>query len=189
MFSLNSKLAGLMAAAVFAASTGAAFAQTVHTSPMTQAQMNASPKIRMAQIDVSCDTMVQQQKLIKPVHLVLSSSTWKLVDDAGYAAAAKTAASVTLVDVWKQNGKYVWVHSHRFTAAGAQSATQLCFGTSGTLIRVKQAATIPALDAADAVRAYYDTNGSLVAKIGAYEANDPAIAKSVKALPYYKNLP
>jgi hypothetical protein len=177
-----------LAAGLVVTSTAAAFAQTVPTKPLTPSQ-EVSPQILVARIDVTCDTMVQQQKLIKPVHVVLKASNWTVVTDPGVIVADRTAASVTYADVWRQNGKYVWVHAHRFTQAGTQRATQLCFRTDGTLARVRQAETVPALDAAGATRAYYNTDGSIIVKVGAYEANDPALAKAVRALPYYAELP
>jgi hypothetical protein len=186
--SVSRKVAGVLAGIVLAASNGAAFAQPVPTTPITPAQ-GASPEVLMAQIDVTCDTMVQQRKLITPVHVVYASSTWKVVSDPKVAAADRTAATVVFADVWKQNGKYVWVHAHRVDQQGAQRASQLCFRTDGTLARVRQATTIPALDEAGATRAYYYTDGTIIAKIGGYEENDPAVAKLVTSLPYYKNLP
>jgi hypothetical protein len=186
--SVPRRLVAVLAGAFLAASAAGAFAQSVPTTPMTASE-EVSPKILAAQIDVTCDTMVQQQKLITPVHLVLTSSTWAVVKDANLIAADRTSATATYVDVWKQNGKYVWVHAHRFTQAGSQRATQLCFRVDGTLARAKQAATIPSLDAAEAVRAYFYTNGKIAAKVGVFEENDPSIAKAVTALPYYANLP
>jgi hypothetical protein len=178
----------LVGALVLATFGEAALAQTVPTQPITPAQ-EASPQIMMAQVDVTCDTMVQQQKLVKPVHLVYKSSTWNVVSDANVAVADQTSATAVFADVWQQNGKYVWVHAHRVNQQGAQRATQLCFRTDGTLARVRQAETIPALDAAGATRAYYYTNGTLIAKFGVFDENDPSVAKAVTSLPYYKNLP
>lgn len=186
---LHQRIFGAAIGIAVAASSGAALAQSMTTSPMTQQQANASPKTLIAQINVTCDTMVQQQKLIAPVHVVLKSSSWNVVTDPGMIAADRTAANVVFADVWKQNGKYVWVHAHRFTQAGAQRATQLCFRTDGTLARVRQATAIPALDGAGASRAYYYTNGTLIQKSAAFEENDPALAKVVKSLPYYAVLP
>jgi hypothetical protein len=132
---------------------------------------------------------VQQQKLVKPVHLVYKSSTWNVVSDPNVAVADQTSATAVFADVWQQNGKYVWVHAHRLNQQGDQRATQLCFRTDGTLARVRQAETIPALDAAGATRAYYYTNGTLIAKFGVFDESDPSVAKAVTSLPYYKNLP
>jgi hypothetical protein len=181
-------IGALVSGGLAAVMCGAVSAQTVPVKPLTPSQ-EVSPKILMAQADVTCDTMVQQQKLITPVHVVLKASTWDIVKDQSMIAADRTKASVTFADVWKQNGKYVWVHAHTFTQGGTQRASQLCFRTDGTLARVKQAETIPALDAAGAVRAYYNTNGALIAKVGAFEENDPALAKIVTSLPYYSVLP
>jgi hypothetical protein len=185
---VSRKLVGLAAGILLAASSAAAFAQTVPTQPITPSE-EVSPQILVARIDVTCDMMVQQQKLITPVHLVYASSTWNVVSDPTVMAADRTNATIAFADVWKQNGKYVWVHAHRVDQQGAQRATQLCFRTDGTLARVRQATTIPALDAAGATRAYYYTNGTLITKIAGFEEDDPAIAKAITALPYYKNLP
>jgi len=182
------RAAALAGAFVLAALSEAAFAQSVPTQPITPAQ-EQSPQILMAQVDVTCDTMVQQQKLITPVHLVNKSSTWNVVSDANVVAADRVSATIVFADVWKQNGKYVWVHAHSVNQQGDQKATQLCFRTDGTLARVRQAATIDALDAAGATRAYYYTNGTLIAKFGVFDENDPSVSKSVTSLPYYKNLP
>ena len=186
--SRSKRAVGLLIAALFAATSGASMAQQVPTKPITPAQ-EVSPQIRVAQINVTCDTMVQQQKLTKPVHVVYKSSTWAVVSDPAVVAADRTSATVIFADVWKQNGKYVWVHAHRVNQSGTQRATQLCFRTDGTLARAKQAETIPALDAAGAFVAYFNTDGSIVEKVGAFEENDPALAKLVKSLPYYANLP
>jgi hypothetical protein len=178
----------LVGALVLAAFGEAAVAQSVPTQPITPAQ-EASPQIMMAQVDVTCDTMVQQQKLVKPVHLVYKSSTWNVVSDANVVVADQTSATVVFADVWKQNGKYIWVHAHRLNQQGDQRATQLCFRPDGTLARVRQAETIAALDAAGATRAYYYTNGTLIAKFGVFDESDPSVAKAVTSLPYYKDLP
>jgi hypothetical protein len=185
---VSRKLVSFAAGILVAASSAAAFAQTVPTRPITPSQ-EVSPEILVARIDVTCDMMVQQQKLITPVHLVYASSTWNVVSDPTVVTADRTSATAVFADVWKQNGKYVWVHAHRINQQGAQRATQLCFRTDGTLARVRQAITIPALDAAGATRAYYYTDGSVITKIAGFEEDDPAIAKAITALPYYKNLP
>jgi hypothetical protein len=185
---LSRKLAAALAGALLAASAGVALAQSVPTKPITPSE-NVPLTTLAAQIDVTCDTMVQQQALVTPVHLVLKSSTWTVVSDPNAIAADRTSATAVYADVWKQNGKYVWVHAHRFMQSGDQRATQLCFRVDGTLARAKQATTIPALDAAGATRAYYYTNGTIAGKIGAFEENDPSLAKAVTALPYYANLP
>jgi hypothetical protein len=174
--------------ALIAASAAATGAQGIPTQPVTPSE-NVSPKIAIAQIDVTCDTMIQQAKLITPVHVVLSSATWKIATDADVAVAERTKDTKMIADVWKQNGKYVWARSHTFKQDGTQSATQLCFRVDGTLARVRQALTIPSLDAADATRAYYKTDGSLIEKFGAYAVDDPAVATKIEALPYYKTLP
>ncbi len=65
----------------------------------------------------------------------------------------------------------------------------MCFRNDSTVARIKQAATVPSLDAAGASVAYYNTDGSLIQKTTTFEVNDPLIAKRVKDLPYFKLLP
>jgi hypothetical protein len=169
---------------------GIACAMVVSVSAAAISQTTDVPTATLInQIDVTCDTMVQQQQLIKPVHVIYDSSNWKVVSDGDLAVATRANANAAVADVWKQNGKYVWVHAHSVSQNGAQRASQLCFRVDGSLARVRQAQTVPALAAADATRAYYGTNGAMVAKFGVYEENDPAVAKTVTALPYYKVLP
>jgi hypothetical protein len=182
------KVAILAGALLLTAIGETAFAQTAPTQPITPAQ-EASPQVMIAQVDVTCDTMVQQQKLVKPVHLIYRTSTWNVVNDANAVVADRTNATAVFADVWAQNGKYVWVHAHRIDQQGNQRATQLCFRTDGTLARARQAETIPALEAAGATRAYYYTNGTMIAKFGVFDENDPSIAKAVTSLPYFKSLP
>ncbi len=43
--------------------------------------------------------------------------------------------------------------------------------------------------AASAQEAYFASDGTLIAKVGAFEVNDPVIAKTVQALPFYSVLP
>jgi hypothetical protein len=183
-----SRVAAMSAAMLVAASMADAGAQSIPTTPVTPSE-NIAPSVAIAQIDVTCDTMVQQSKLITPVHVVLSGATWKVATDADVAVAARTKDTQMIADVWKQNGKYVWARSHTFKQDGTQSATQLCFRVDGTLARVRQAMTVPALDAADATRAYFKTDGTLIEKFGAYAVDDPAVATKIEALPYYKTLP
>lgn len=141
-------------------------------------------------IDGDCNAIDMAIMALKPVHVMLQASTWKVVADADWVAAQQTHASVTFVDAWKQGSNYAWVHSHTFDASGNQRATQLCFRQAdGSLQRARQAGTVPALDAAGAQEAYFAPDGSLIVKVGAFEVNDPAVAKSVKALPFYANLP
>jgi hypothetical protein len=65
----------------------------------------------------------------------------------------------------------------------------LCFRTDGTLARVRQAQTVPGLDQASAVRAYYYTTGKMAISFGVYAKNDPAVAATIASLPYYNVLP
>jgi hypothetical protein len=141
-------------------------------------------------IDADCGAIHEATMALKPVHLVLAGGTWKVASDADYAVAERTHASITLVDAWKQGNNYAWIHAHTYDQNGKQRATELCFRQAdGSLERARQATTIPDLDAASAKVAYYASNGDVIAKVGAFEINDPMIAKKVADLPYYKSLP
>ena len=65
----------------------------------------------------------------------------------------------------------------------------MCFRPDGTLARVRQATTVPALDAASANAAYFNTDGSIIKKVGVIEMNDPVIQKKITSEPFYKVLP
>src|SRR5271165_6877136 len=140
--------------------------------PTLAPSQKVDPKLLVTRIDVNC-RVVQQSTKMKPnaeepppVHVVLRSGTWAVVQDADFAAADRTHASVMLVDVWKRAGNYTWILAHRYTQAGAQRATQACFRNDGSLARIRQATTLPGLDAASARAAYFNTDGSLIAKMG-----------------------
>jgi hypothetical protein len=45
------------------------------------------------------------------------------------------------------------------------------------------------LDSASAVQAYFAPDGTVIQKMDAFEMNDPAVAKTIKALPFYSALP
>ncbi|MBV8602838.1 MAG: hypothetical protein JO359_14845 [Candidatus Eremiobacteraeota bacterium] len=158
------------------------------TKPLTPSQM-VSPSILVARIDANCGVTRDYIKTATPVHVVLKSSTWAVASNADYLVADRTHAAAALVDVYRNAGHYVWIHAHRFTQSGAQKATQVCFRTDGTLARVREAASIPALDAAAARVAYFNTDGSLIKKTTVFEMNDPVIVKKIEAEPFYKVLP
>ncbi len=127
---------------------------------------------------------------LKPTRVLLQSGHWVDVSDADAAAVVQTNAKATFADVYKQGDNYAWVHAHSINAQGTQRATQLCFRQSdGTLERVRQAATIPALSEASAAQAYYSADGTVIQKTQLFEANDPMIAKTIKELPFYASLP
>jgi hypothetical protein len=150
----------------------------------------ASSATTIKQIDTECNAIQNAIMALHPVHVVLIRNHWKVLSDADYAVAEKTTKSITLVDAWKQGNNYAWIHSHSIDARGNQHATQLCFRQSdGTLERARQATTVPGLRAASASQAYYSPSGSVIQKTALFEANDPAIAKRVKALPFYNVLP
>jgi hypothetical protein len=141
-------------------------------------------------IDTECNAIQSAIQALKPIHVAFIDSKWKVVSDADLTVAQQTNASATFADVWKQGKNYAWVHSHSVDAKGSQRATQLCFRQKdGTLERARQAATVPDLSAAAAETAFYAPNGTVLQKTQAFEVNDPAIAKKISDLPYYKQLP
>jgi ligand-binding SRPBCC domain-containing protein len=161
-----------------------AFALT--TVARTQTTGAASVK----QIDTECNAIQDAVMALHPVHVAYRSSSWAVLSDADYAAAEQTKASVTFADVYKQGAKYAWVHAHSFNEQGTQRATQLCFRQSdGTLERARQAATVPDLASAAAEQAYFSPDGKVIQSTKLFEMNDPMVAKTIEALPFYSVLP
>jgi hypothetical protein len=172
-----------LAAGVAAASAVPAAAQT--TKPLTPSQM-VSPDILVKRIDLNCQVFHSGIQTVAPTEVAaVRNASWAVVDTAHKQQVESLKDHVWIVQVWKQAGNLNWVHSARFDASGTRHATQLCFRNDGTLARVRQASTIPALDAASARQAYYNTDGSLIRASSLFEVNDPAIKKRVRALPYY----
>lgn len=184
----------IVSAAAFGASlaalSAAPIAAQLTTMPATERQLNTPPEILAAQIDQNCGvfhTAIQTQKPYAVAET--QTNVWKVVSDADIVAAEKTHSFTTYAKAWKQAGNYVWIHSVTQGSAGGRHATQMCFRTNGSLMRVKQATDIPSLDAAGASTAYYRQDGSLIKKTAVFDENDPAITKTVNALPFFKNLP
>ena len=93
-------------------------------------------------------------------------------------------------NIWKTDTGYAWVHAHSFDAQGNQRATQLCFRQKdGTLERARQASTVPDLDSASAKAAYYNSDGTVVFSVAAFDTNDPMVTKTIQSLPFYSQLP
>jgi hypothetical protein len=169
------------------AATVPVVAQT--SKPLPPSQM-VSPKLLVTRIDTNCAVFKDATKSQKPTDVIaLHASDWRLASHSDVAAAQKGGSAYTLAEVWKQAGNYQWVRAFTLTSSGGKHATQLCFRNDGTLARAKQASTVPSLDAAADKVAYYNTDGSLIQKTTTFEVNDPAIAKRIKDLPYYKVLP
>jgi hypothetical protein len=165
-------------------------AQTMKTEPVTPAQADTSPAILVARIDQNCGVFRSAIQTEKPADVAeIKTNIWKVVSDQDILAAEKTHSFTTYAKVWKQAGNYVWVHAVTTGSAGGRHATQMCFRTNGTVMRVRQALSIPALDTASASVAYYRQDGSLIQKSKIFEENDPLIAKKVGELPFFKNLP
>jgi len=174
---------GRAAAAIVALSI-AGFAPAVAQGTM------ASTAAAVKAIDTDCSAIEDATMALHPTHLVLVQSHWKVVSDADAAALERTPKSITFVDVLKQGSNYAWVHSHTFDNKGDQRATQLCFRQKdGTLQRACQATTVSELSSAVAKQAYYASSGSLIQKTTAFVVDDPSVVKTVKALPFYHDLP
>lgn len=153
------------------------------------AEMSAHGKV-VAQIDSECNAIQNAVMALKPIHVAYQSGKWAVMSDADATVAVRTNAQLTYADVFKQGNNYAWVHAHSVNQQGAERATQLCFRQSdGTLERVRQAATIPDLSAASAEQAYYSNDGKIIQQTKLFEVNDPMIAQSIKALPFYAVLP
>jgi hypothetical protein len=165
-------------------------ATTLAASPSPAPMSPAATAAAVKGIETECNAIQSAIQALKPVHLALVRSNWRVLSDADYTVAQRTHASVTFVDAWKRGTGYAWIAAHRFDANGNQHATQLCFRQSdGTLERARQAVTVPALNAASARQAYFASNGTIIQKSALFEVNDPALAKKIKALPFYNSLP
>jgi hypothetical protein len=174
--------------AVCALAAAPAIAQ--QAAPTLPPAQMVSPQILVARIDQNCGVYHSATQTERPTDIIeVKTNVWKIVADKDIAAAEKSNSFTTYAKVWKQAGNYVWIHEVTTGAKGGRHATQLCFRTDGTVQRIRQALTIPALDTASATAAYYRSDGSLIQKTSLFEENDPAIAKKIAALPFYKNLP
>jgi hypothetical protein len=165
-----------------------AVASAQETKPLTPSQQVA-PEILVQRIEVNCLTSKNARAYEKPINVALRQSTWAVVSDADYAAADQTHAVTALAQAYKRDGKYVWVQSHSWTQNGSQRATDLCFRPDGTLARVRQASSIPALDAAGVRVAYFNTDGSVIKSSSQFVAADPAIKKRLADEPFFSVLP
>jgi hypothetical protein len=168
----------------------ALLAAVVVATPLTGYSQDSSVAAEMSAIDTDCMAIQNATMALHPVHLALVQSQWKVLSDADYAIAQQTRASIVLVDAWKAEKNYAWIHSHSFDAQGNQRATQLCFRQSdGTLERARQATTVPDLNSASAKVAYFASDGSVIFAASAFDQNDPALSKSIASLPFYSTLP
>lgn len=157
---------------------------------VTQAQVTKTNALAVKQIDDECNAIQNAVMALKPTYVAYQTGKWVVVPEGDAAVAMQTNAKATFANVYKQGDNYAWIHAHSVSAGGTQRATQLCFRQSdGTLARVRQAATIPDLNAASAEQAYYLSNGRLIQKTKLFEENDPMIAKTIKDLPFYAVLP
>jgi hypothetical protein len=150
----------------------------------------AADDAAVKQIDTDCLAIQNAVMALHPVHLAYQASQWKVLSDADYAIAERNHELIAFIDAWKQGDSYAWIHAHSFNEQGTQRATQLCFRQKdGSLERARQATTIPGLSSANAQQAYFASDGTVIQKSDLFEMNDPAIAKQVKDLPFYKALP
>ena len=179
-FPLIRRIAGGMVAAYVA----------MFSAPVAAENAMTSDAAAVKAIDSDCSAIHDATMALKPIHVMLAGSTWKIVKDADWTVAQRTHASVTFVDAWKQGKSYAWIHAHSFDQSGNQRAAQMCFRQKdGSLQRVKQAGTLADADAAESQKAYYASDGKLIMKTATFEVNDPLVAKKIQNLPYYKNLP
>jgi hypothetical protein len=156
----------------------------------TTAKLQAGDASAIGQIDTECDAIQDAVMALHPIHVGYQSGAWVVLSDADFAVAEKVSASIVLADVYKQGAKYAWVAVHSFDVSGKQRATQLCFRQSdGTLERARQATTVPNLAAASAQQAYFASDGTLIQKTALFQENDPQLAITIKALPFYSVLP
>jgi hypothetical protein len=156
------------------------------TKPLTPSQMVA-PDILVKRIDLNCQVFHNAIQSQQPTEVAaVRSTSWAVVDEAHKQQVESMKDHVWIVQVWKQAGNLNWVDSARLDDQGTQHATQLSFRNDGTLARVRQASTVPGLDAASARQAYYNTDGSLIRASSLFESNDPAIGKRGQSPPYYK---
>jgi hypothetical protein len=173
--------------AAFLVGMAVTFAAPIPASSQDSAQ---SVPAQIQAIDTECNAISEAILALKPINLIFAKSSWVVASDQDVAVAERTHASVTIVAAWKQGKDYAWIHSHSFDQKGNQTATQLCFRQAdGTLARARQATSVADLNGAAAARAYFLPAGTLLMKSETFEVNDPAIAKKITALPYYKNLP
>ena len=164
-----------------------AAAQT--TKPLTPAN-TVSPGLLVARIDTNCAVFKSAIKTQKPTNVIaLHQTNWRVASDNDVAVAQRQHGSYALAEVWKQAGNDNWIRAIRVGQNGGTHATQMCFRNDGTVARIKQAATFPGLDAAAAQVAYYNTDGSLIKRTTVFDTSDPAIAKRLRDLPYFKLLP
>jgi hypothetical protein len=165
-------------------------AGTIVATPLVGHSQNEGVAGQIKTIDTDCTAIQNATMALHPVHLALVQSNWKVLSDADYAVAQQTRASIVLVDAWKAEKNYAWIHSHSFDAQGNQRATQLCFRQSdGTLERARQATTVPDLNSASAKVAYFASDGSVIFAVSAFDQNDPALSKTIASLPFYSVLP
>jgi hypothetical protein len=162
----------------------------VAPSPAISQDATQSVAAQVQAIDTECNAISEAILALKPINLIFAKSAWAVASGQDVAVAERTHASVTIVAAWKQGKSYAWIHSHSYDQKGNQTATQLCFRQAdGTLARARQATSVADLNGAAAARAYFAPDGTLLLKGAAFEVNDPAIAKKITALPYYKDLP
>lgn len=147
----------------------------------------------VAQIDTECDAVLSAVSQTSPVSVILQGKKWVVLSDADLQnmAGPRNPGQGTphYAGVYKQGGRYVYVHEVSFDQSSQQHALGLCFRSDGTLERARQAQNIPGLSSATADRAYYAADGTLIQKTSGFNEKDPTIAMNVKDLRYFSVLP
>jgi hypothetical protein len=173
---------GLTCAAVLAAASPAG-AQIV-LKPLTPSQL-VPPEILVSRIDANCAVFRDAIRTERPTEVAaVGAGTFTALDAGRRQQIAAMTDHVWVMQVWRQAGNLNWVRSVRLDAVGGGHVTQLCFRNDGTLARVRQAATVPALDTAAAQQAYFRTDGSMIRATALFERTDPAIPGRGSTSPY-----
>lgn len=152
--------------------------------PLTPAQF-APPEILVNRIDANCAVFRDAIRSERPTEVAaVGAATFTALDAGRRQQVEAMTDHVWLLQVWRQAGNLNWVRSVRLDSVGGAHITQLCFRNDGTLARVRQAATVPALESAAAQQAYFKTDGSLIRASALFERTDPAIPGRGSASPY-----
>jgi hypothetical protein len=124
---------------------------------------DVSASVLINRIDLDCDTANGETKLRKPTKILrFGAAASDAGSNSGLHADEPADASAGVVEIWRRAGNYVWIRSQSTNSQGVEQATQLCFRNDGTLARIRQATSVPALDSDSAREAYIDEDGSLI---------------------------
>ena len=167
--------------------TQSAFAQP--TKPLNESD-RVSSALLVTRIDANCAVVKAATRTVSPSEVVASATTkWKAVPASDDVTLEREKTHLAHARIWKQAGHYVWVHWTSYDTRGNKHVDQFCFRSDGTLARVRQATTVPALETALGREAYYNRDGSLIKKTIAFDTSDPGVVyKHVRDLPFYPAL-